>query len=436
MVQQKKMVKSVFVSVVILVFNLFNIVSSFGASEKTTTLPALSQLLLKSGASLVQDFDSSADGLNAFWAFPPTVFNDKIWFAGYDNVEGWELWSSDGSSTGTKRITDIEPGNSDAYFVDPVVYHGDLYFIAFTSSYGRELWKLSYNTATDSYSANLVIDIDGTSADSCAASVLGNGNLLVFDDKLFFIADDGLHDKEVWFSDGTQAGTHPVRDFVTILSANPDDVSHLTVLPPYGARLTPMLIFSGRESSTGREPYSLYKAPGGNYEITLLKDIRSFTSDSNPSPLVDNAFTYANGLLFFKAEDNIHGKEIWRTDGTSAGTKLIKDIEPGGDSSSVHSAAVMADRLFFAGTTGGNTYSLFKTDGTSSGTDAIFTPPVTSGAQSVVVHFADTKDLYFTTFTDETLSPFYFWKTSWSDSSASWVAEQLAESVMPLWFFI
>ena len=55
-----------------------------------------------------------------------------------------------------------------------------------------------------------------------------------------------------------------------------------------------------------------------------------------------------NGALFFEANDGTHGYELWETDGTPTGTKLVKDIQPGAGSSTPSNLAVVGNTLFFS----------------------------------------------------------------------------------------
>ncbi len=36
-----------------------------------------------------------------------------------------------------------------------------------------------------------------------------------------------------------------------------------------------------------------------------------------------------NGTVYFQASDGSSGYELWKSDGTSAGTVLVRDIRPG-----------------------------------------------------------------------------------------------------------
>src|SRR4030095_2586542 len=66
----------------------------------------------------------------------------------------------------------------------------------------------------------------------------------------------------------------------------------------------------------------------------LTKDINDLAHSSPvvrstylPTPRTE--FPVAGNIAFFSAEDGIHGIELWRTDGTTAGTYIVKDINPG-----------------------------------------------------------------------------------------------------------
>jgi ELWxxDGT repeat protein len=62
----------------------------------------------------------------------------------------------------------------------------------------------------------------------------------------------------------------------------------------------------------------------------LVKDINQgpflggANASSDPADLV-----VINGIAIFAATDDVHGRELWRSDGTAAGTRLLDDIIPG-----------------------------------------------------------------------------------------------------------
>jgi ELWxxDGT repeat protein len=55
-----------------------------------------------------------------------------------------------------------------------------------------------------------------------------------------------------------------------------------------------------------------------------------------------------NGMLYFTMSCADTGVELWKSDGTEAGTQIVRDIIPGPDSSSPDFLTVLNDRLFFA----------------------------------------------------------------------------------------
>jgi len=101
----------------------------------------------------------------------------------------------------------------------------------------------------------------------------------------------------------------------------------------------------------------------------LLKDIFNF---KNNDGFGGNNMTVGS-TTFFAASDGLTGTELSETDGTSAGTVLVKDINPEENSSSPANFININGKLFFTAAcstdsnTGQNT-ELWKSDGTEEGT--------------------------------------------------------------------
>ena len=95
-------------------------------------------------------------------------------------------------------------------------------------------------------------------------------------------------------------------------------------------------------------------------------------SNINPSIDPNSAGTFladalsVGGTLFFQI-----GNEIWKSDGTSSGTQLVDDIDPGGSFSTPGELTNVGGTLFFAADDGIHGQELWKSDGTSSGTQMV-----------------------------------------------------------------
>lgn len=115
-------------------------------------------------------------------------------------------------------------------------------------------------------------------------------------------------------------------------------------------------------SSVGGNVFTeLYETDGTTGGTKLLKNIHP-TLHSNPS----NFFEF-NGELFFQADDGTHGYELWKTDGTANGTVLVKDIWPGAAASTPVNFVEYKGQMYFMATMNFNG-ELWRTDGTSGGT--------------------------------------------------------------------
>ncbi len=71
---------------------------------------------------------------------------------------------------------------------------------------------------------------------------------------------------------------------------------------------------------------------------------------------------------YFQASDADHGEELWVTDGTAAGTMMVKDINPGVATSNIQYITRFGDRVVFSATDGENGQEIWISDGTEDGT--------------------------------------------------------------------
>ncbi|MCA9179762.1 MAG: hypothetical protein KDB14_35140, partial [Planctomycetales bacterium] len=111
---------------------------------------------------------------------------------------------------------------------------------------------------------------------------------------------------------------------------------------------------------SGRE---LWKSDGTAAGTVLVMDISAGTGSSSP-----RYFANVNGTLFFNAHDGVSGYELWKSDGTAAGTVLVKDISAGPWHSNPESLTNVNGTLYFSADDGVNGRELWKSDGTAAGT--------------------------------------------------------------------
>jgi ELWxxDGT repeat protein len=127
----------------------------------------------------------------------------------------------------------------------------------------------------------------------------------------------------------------------------------------------------------GAEGCELWRTDGSAAGTLLVKDIETGTGSSSPA-----GFCNLGGTLYFSAYDSAGGRELWKSDGTAAGTVRVRDVNPGAASSSPTHLVFLGGVLYFAAQDATNGRELWKSDGTSAGTTRVSDIVAGSGSSS------------------------------------------------------
>ena len=327
--------------------------------------------MLSAVVELVQDFNTQpADGLEST-AFLQ-VIGENLYFKGETTLHGNELWRSDGTASGTLRLTDIEPGlgsTSLSWFEN---LNGMLYFVAASQSTGTALWRsdgtvsgttrvfeppgsyIDYLTTAGSMlylrAADGIWKSDGTpGGESLIPTLPGPIYGMQGSSELLFVAihDSAADRKSLWVTDGTAEGTKLLKSGLKYI-----DLSEETSESVGGS-----LFFRASDATTGNELWVSDGTPDGTH---LVKDVYP---GMNSSDSAGDSMTSMGGVLYFEASSDGMGSELWRSDGTDEGTVLLRDTSPGSTYNGGYQFSVAEDRLYF------RTYDqVWRSDGTREGT--------------------------------------------------------------------
>jgi ELWxxDGT repeat protein len=276
--------------------------------------------------------------------FGNTVIVDGVaWFAPQRGSDHG-IWRSDGTKEGTRLVHPYgEPGNVNGTFItalDSVYFVGDSteeLLRVFPAEPATVLEKLDggsvfgkaviggalyiaviNNRSTHFFDASLW-KTDGVHARTASAVNLGDMafpmNLIAAGESLFYDRETHQRTHQLWVTLGRSEG----------LELNP-------TLEVGNARATlgTLLLFDAYPlKSPARFPeMELYRSDGTPNGTVLVRDIAPGIDPVTGAPASSDpqGLTAWRDMVLFSANDHVNGQELWRTDGTAAGTRLVANI--------------------------------------------------------------------------------------------------------------
>jgi len=345
----------------------------------------------------------------------------KVYFQGFDAEHGSEPWVTDGTPAGTKMLADVNPGfgNSNAMMV---AAGSQLLVSVYGPEFGQDLWTLDGSTLRllanifddtgSSYpflhsSDNSHLLFDAVTLDSGRAPFASDGTgtgtqqlvnqlgpygehafpLGSIGSKLYFNSGWGT----VWDtfeSDGTPQNTRALSS--TIPSLTSARAIGAASLPGRIVLIKATTIYdydnviSTDGTPTGTTALPIGRASGVAATFrgrALVSGGGLFSSDGTPegthsiAPASATQLTPVDEQLYFWGQDTAHGSELWITDGSAEGSRLVADLTPGPDFTSIGPMMPLNGKLFFfVGQS-----ELWTSDGTLAGTHLVtIVPPLTT----------------------------------------------------------
>lgn len=378
-----------------------------------------------------------------------------------DGEHGFEPWASDGTPGGTQLLADLEPGAAGFLLRSQLVLGGQLLFTGFDSTRGPSLWRTdgrAQNTVpVRSWGPTLVRVLDGLAPMGARAAFLSSGPGGLFEvwrtdgttggtariaslgppafggaigglgSRYLFSRFTQVGGSELWATDGTAKGTRQITFF------KPSS--------PFGGgpfvRLGNRLVFAA--ASNERGPYALWATDGtpkgtkpfanvctrnlcsvgvlgavngrvlvsvddggnGDTELTATDGTRQGTVRL-PDICPGACGSYPRLLAVLGQRALILGfprlkGELWTTNGTVAGTSLLRRFERAGTTTSDIAHAVVGGRVYFTAAEEADDLEPWRTDGTVGGTEQVvdIVTGVSTGSQPVFLRTAGSRLFFF-----------------------------------------
>lgn len=338
------------------------------------------------GTVLVADIRSTnAVGEGPAWI---TNLNGTLFFSAEGASTGIELWKSDGTKAGTKLVKDIFPGITSSKISEITAMNGAVYFSAKNNPNSLKLWK------SDGINTTIVTSLlEGSTTDTNdpAFYFTAIGNYLYYSDyyKGNIVATDGTPFTSHYGGEQFHTSDNPhftaYNGMIYYLAITFDDEEYRNHLDfnrmsadgtnRHLVKSFPYFVDMGVDPFP--EPaLEMVEVNGALYFTASPNDENGFVmmiSDGTTAGTVEFADTYAptfsgdpanfavlNGFTFFSAETGEHD-EVWRTDGTSAGSLMLQQVGV------IYDMKTVGNLVYFVGNQE-RSFKLWRSDGTTAGT--------------------------------------------------------------------
>lgn len=371
---------------------------------------------------------------------PPIVaLGNKVFFNARFSKFGIEPWTSDGTFNGTKPVGDtLKNGSANCHFMtrlgNRILYTSNPSFAvsqvwASNGSKTGTVPLTNFVAATQGFPSDFTVDgermfftsgqtenalwvTDGTKRGTREIPIPGSTPLNVVDgtprmagQTLFFAHDRRPLRHELWRSDGTPDGTVMLRNaFPAAANGGMPRLDHFTALGDsicfFSKTFGLARLWRSDGTSDGTVEVPIDFASGGYFQVLTavpFGDRFLFLADAHnggfkwwisdgttggtrilkdlpltpglhfqPGQVPENVII--DGILYLVIDTQAHGQELWRTDGSEEGTFMVADIFPGPEDGNPAGLQVHGNRLYFAATAPVHGRELWSSDGTGEGT--------------------------------------------------------------------
>jgi ELWxxDGT repeat protein len=296
------------------------------------------------------------EALNEPWDRYLVGYGNGVYFIGQDVDKGREVYRSDGTRAGTQVLADLETSEESSHPIPLAVYMDRLLFTASSACTGREMYQTEGTAAT----TRLITDLN-PGADGAGIYALTEIN-----GELYFSADLENSNRRPIHRLNEEGGELTITPVDT--SARTENILARGTISPLGKLGQDVLLLQGFVPDIGQAVYTYRPETGALKQLRIDEDVAGFNSSGTRFvPISDSV-----ALFLITTAEN--GEELWRTDGTDAGTyRLTETFSAPNWGSVIQSLTAIEGTAYFTVDPGfsWSDQTVWRTDGTLEGTYAL-----------------------------------------------------------------